>query len=98
MYVLKFYAIDIHGALIRLLDRIRVSGAQLVAVDATRHQDRFAVVIRFRADNSALAERFANQVSRFVGVTAVSGGCDRSSGGDLQMASAAFVRSQALSA
>jgi acetolactate synthase regulatory subunit len=93
MYVLKFYAIDIHGALIRLLDRIRVSGAQLVAVDAKRHQDRFAVVIRFRADNGRLGERLANQVSRFVGVTAVSEGCDRASGGDLPIASTAFVHS-----
>lgn len=74
MYVLKFYAIDIHGALIRLLDRIRVSGAQLVAVDAKRHQDRFAVVIHFRTENSRLAEGLANQVGRFVGVTAVSEG------------------------
>lgn len=93
MYVLKFYAIDIHGALIRLLDRIRVSGAQLVAVDAKRHQDRFAVMVCFRADNSGLGERLANQVSRFVGVTAVGEGCDRASGGDLPIVSAALVHS-----
>ncbi len=98
MYVLKFCAVDIHSALIRLLDRIRVSGAQLVAVDAERYQDRFSVVIRFRADNSRLVERLASQVGRFVGVTAVSEGDDRVSGGDEQIAGAAIVRSGTLSA
>lgn len=99
MYALKFCAIDIHSALVRLLDRIRVTGAQLVAIDAERYQDQFAVVIRFSADDGNLVDRLANQVSRYVGVSAVSVGCGRVSAGDLQNAGVAvFVPSDTLSA
>lgn len=69
MHVLELRADDIHTVLGRLMDRIRVSGLMLVAVEASFGQDGYAVRVRVGTEDTGAVERLADTMTRVVGAT-----------------------------
>lgn len=71
MHVLELRAGDIHTVLGRLMDRIRVSGLTLVAVEASIDRDGYAVRVRLGTEDANAVERLADTMTRVVGATLI---------------------------
>jgi acetolactate synthase regulatory subunit len=76
MHFLELRADDVHGVLGRLLDRIRVSGLTLVAVEASLDYDGYAVTVRVGTEDTIAVERLASSMRNVVGATLVRAGRD----------------------
>jgi acetolactate synthase regulatory subunit len=76
-YYLELHAADVHTALGRLMDRIRVSGLMLVAVEVARSDDGHRVTVCIGADDAGAVERLSNAMTKVVGASLVGVGRSR---------------------
>ena len=71
MFVLELDASDVHTVLGRLLDRIRVAGLTLAALDAKAAAGKYRIRALIDASDREAVERLACHVGRIVGAAAI---------------------------
>lgn len=76
-YYLELQATDVHTALGRLMDRIRVSGLMLVAIEVARSDRGHAVTVCIGADDAGAVEQLSNAIAKVVGTSLVGVGRSR---------------------
>jgi acetolactate synthase regulatory subunit len=71
MHYLELRTDDVHAVLGRLMDRIRVSGLMLEAVEAARSHDGYAVTVCIGTEDAGAVERLSNAMAKVVGATLI---------------------------
>ncbi|MBR1229024.1 MULTISPECIES: hypothetical protein [unclassified Bradyrhizobium] len=76
MFILELHASDLHAALGRLLDQVRVADLRLAAVDAREEAGEYKIQASIDVRDRQAVERLARRVGAIIGVAAieVSGG------------------------
>ncbi len=71
MFLLELHASDMHAALGRLLDQVRVAGVRLAAVSAEARADDYRISASFDIDDRDVVARLARRIATMVCIGAV---------------------------
>jgi hypothetical protein len=71
VFLLELHASDMHAALGRLLDQVRVAGIRLAAVSAEAGADDYRIFASFDINDRDVVERLARRIATMVCIGAV---------------------------
>lgn len=71
VFILELHASDLHAALGRLLDQVRVADLRLAAVDAREEAGEYKIQASIDVRDRQAVERLARRVGAIIGVAAI---------------------------
>lgn len=89
MFVLELRADDVHAALGRLLDQVRLAGIPLAAVEAVAGNEGYTVRATLRTEDHDGVDRLVRRTSTIVGVSDTWAARERAPFGQVRAAGAA---------